>query len=329
MDQSGNPVILAVVDTGVDWQHPDLQNNMWAHKDGIGIDITTVGTSLVDYNPYDVSNIGHGTHVAGLMAAVSNNNTGIIGTMPYRAKIMAIKIFKVGSNGAMSTTSQYFYNGVKFAYLNGAHVINLSLGSVSAGASTDSTAQSAVEEAVAAGSVVTVVIGNAESGTNGRVIDGTTYSSIPGQFSTREGVIGVGSFDSSSGQKSYFSHYSTTFAEIGAPGAEQGSTGIYSTVPRALSSYGRLAGTSQAAPIVAAAAGLAIGIIRDAYGVAPSPKEVERLLLESAEKSPALSTYFKDGNKLNLVRLITKINEDYPLTKTGGQADLPSLGCTK
>jgi hypothetical protein len=74
---------------------------------------------------------------------------------------------------------------------------------------------------------------------------------------------------------------------------------------------------------------MTIGIIREAYGVAPTPKEVERLILASAEKTSNLSTYFKDGNKLNLVRLIAKINEEYPLTKSGGQIDLPSLGCTK
>jgi subtilisin family serine protease len=329
MNMTGPSVNVAVIDTGVDWQHPDIQNNMWAHTNGMGIDITTLNTTLVDYNPFDVSSIGHGTHVAGIIAAVSNNNRGVAGTMPYRGKIMAIKIFRVGTNNALSTTSEYFYNGVKFAYLNGAHVINLSLGSISSGAATDSVAASAVEEAVQNGAVVTTVIGNADGGANGRLIDGTNYSSIPGQYATRPGVIGVGSFDSVNGEKSYFSHYSPVFVEISAPGAEQGSTGIYSTLPRALSSYGRLAGTSQAGPIVSAAAGLTIGIIREAYGVSPTPTEVERLLTESAVKSPNLNTYFKDGNKLDLKSLIAKINADYPLTRTGGSVDLSSNGCAK
>ncbi len=330
MEKTGSPVILAVLDTGVDWQHPDLQNNMWAHTNGMGIDITTLGTSLVDYNPFDMSSIGHGTHVAGLMAAIANNNTGVIGTMPFRAKIMAIKVFKVNTDGSVKSDSVYLGNALEFATLNGAHVINMSLGQVSAGAKTDSTLAAAIEAAVAAGSVVTTVIGNADNGGNGRVIDGTTYSSIPGQFATQSGVLGVGSIDSQNGEKSYFSHYSTTFAEIAAPGAEHGSTGVYSTLPRALSSYGRLAGTSQAAPIVSAAAGLTIGIIREAYGMSPSPAEVERLILESAAKASNLAPYFKDGNKLDLTRLIAKINEDYPLTKSGGGTiDLPSLGCAK
>jgi len=329
MDLTGPPVLLAVIDTGVDWEHPDLKANVWQHVSGWGIDITTVGTALVDYNPFDISGIGHGTHVAGLMAAVSNNGRGIIGTMPYRAKIMAIKIFKREANGELTTTSNFFYNAVKFAYLNGAHVINLSLGAVGPGAATDSLADTAVTEAVQNGSFVTTVIGNADGGANGQLVNGTTFSSIPGQYAVKDGVIGVGSIDSNTGQKSYFSHYSTTFAEIAAPGAEQGTTGVYSTLPTSLSSYGRLAGTSQAAPLVSAAAGLTIGLIRDAYGVAPTPKEVERLIKASAIKAPALTGFFKDGNKLDLTSLVQKINLDYPLTRTGGSVNLQTLGCDK
>lgn len=327
---SGTAVVLAVIDTGVDWQHPDLQNNMWAHTNGIGIDITTVCTGCItDYNPFDLSDIGHGTHVAGLMAAVSNNGQGILGTMPFRAKLMAIKIFKRETNGNLKTNSQYFYNAVRFAYLNGANVINLSLGAVGAGASTDTLAQTALQEAVQHGAFVTTVIGNADGGANGQLVDGTTYSSIPGQYSTMAGVVGVGSFDSSSGEKSVFSHFSPTFVEISAPGAEQGMTGIYSTKPRAQSSYGRLAGTSQAGPIVSAAAGLTIGLIREAYGIVPTPAEVERLLLASAVKSPQLTTYFKDGNRLDLLSLVQKINQEYPLTINGNSTTLSSLGCAR
>lgn len=315
MELTGKPVVLAVIDTGVDSQHPDINANIWPNQQGTGIDITTQGgTGPVDYNPTDVSDIGHGTHVAGLMAAVSNNGQGIIGTMPYRARIMVIKVFRLQTDGSLTTSSQYFANAVRYAYLNGANVINLSLGAVGTGARTDSLAQTAIQEAVARGSVVTVVIGNSEGGANGQLVDGTTYSSIPGQFATMPGVIGVGSYDVNTGSKSYFSHYSTTFAEIAGPGAQQGNTGVYSTIPRSLGSYGQLAGTSQAGPIVSAAAGLTIGLIREATGTVPPPAEVERLILASAAKTPGLASYFKDGNKLDLLNLVQKINEEYSIS---------------
>ncbi|MGE0529162.1 MAG: S8 family serine peptidase [Bdellovibrionales bacterium] len=299
MSTTGSPVTIAVVDTGVDYQHTDLVNNMWAHTNGVGIDITTLNTNLVDYNPFDASDIGHGTHVAGLIAAVSNNNQGIMGTMPHRARIMAIKVFELDEDDELVTSSQHVYNAIRFAYLNGADVVNVSLGSITDGASTDSVAEAGVDEAIADGVVVVTVIGNASGNDDGELINGTTLSSIPGQFATKAGVLGVGSIDVNTGQKSFFSHYSPTYAEIAAPGAEEGSTGIYSTLPGALSSYGRLAGTSQAAPLVSAAAGMVIGILREAYNVSPTPAEVERLILASAVKDPALTTYFKQGNRLD------------------------------
>ncbi|MBX3022309.1 MAG: S8 family serine peptidase [Bdellovibrionales bacterium] len=322
---TGNPVVIAVVDTGIDWMHPDLKNNLWVHSQGVGIDITTLGTSLVDFNPFDVSDFGHGTHVAGLIAAIANNSQGTVGLMPYRAKLMAIKVFKRESNGDLSTTSNFFFNALQFAYLNNADVINLSLGSVTSGSASDPVAESGLDEALQRGVTVTTVIGNADTG-NGQNIDGNTMTSIPGIYASKAGVVGVGSYDVASGGKSYFSHYSTTYAEIAAPGAESSGTGIYSTLPTAQGSYGRLSGTSQSAPLVAAAAGLTIGLIRNAYGIDPTPAEVERLLLTSAVKSTALTTYFKNGNRLDLLNLAQKINTDYPNTRVTSTAGPPQLG---
>ncbi len=327
MKRTGDPVIMAVIDTGVDYAHLDLQANMWRHNQGIGIDITTLGGN-VDYNPTDPSAIGHGTHVAGIIAAASDNTIGITGTMPFRGQIMSIKVFETDPlTGEEFTSSQHVYNAIQFAYLNGAHVINLSLGRIVNGSATDALAETALTEAVNRGVTVITVIGNSDPGENGREVNGTTLTSIPAIYSTKAGVIGVGSFDVRTGQKSLFSHFSTTYAEIGAPGAEQGLTGIYSTLPTRLSSYGRLAGTSQAGPQVTAAAGLTIGLIREAYKIAPTPQEVERLLLASAAKSQDLAPFFKDGNRLDLHRLVQKINEEYPLTKGAQSTDLSSFGC--
>lgn len=316
------PVLLADVDTGVDWTHPDLNSNIWTHQFGVGIDITTLG-GIVNYNPYDISPIGHGTHTSGLMAAVANNGTGIAGAMPFNAKIMAIKVFKLDTGGIPRSSSTYVYNGVKFAFLNGASVINLSLSALSNGATRDSLYDMAFEEAITAGATVVVAVGNSDSGSNGADINGTTLTSLPAFYATKMGAIGVGSIDANTGNKSSFSHYSLIYGEIAAPGAEQGFTGLLSTVTTALGSYGRLAGTSQATPLVSAAAGLTTALIKKAYGVAPTPAEVERLIEASAKKSTALSTYFKDGNRLDYLSLVQKINTDYPLTYTAGTTQPP------
>jgi hypothetical protein len=306
------PVRVAVVDSGVDWQHPDLQANFWVHSQGWGIDATTINSNLVNYNPFDVSSIGHGTHLAGLIGAVSNNSIGVVGTLPFNAKIMAIKIAKLDANNELQITSTYVYNGIQFAILNGANVINLSLQMT--GSSFDAVTSSSVSDALASGITVVGAMGN---GSPGELVDGTTVSYTPAILAPSQGMIAVGSYDSATGQKSSFSNYSTVYAEISAPGAENGvSDGIYSTLPTSKGSYGRLAGTSQSTAIVSGAAALAVSMIKRAYGMTPSPAEVERLLEESAVKNPNLSSYFKDGNQLDLAALVSKIHTEYPLTRT-------------
>ena len=326
------PVLLADIDTGIDWSHPDLQANVWTHSLGVGIDITTLSAPLVNYNPFDISPIGHGTHTSGMMAAVANNGMGIAGAMPYRAKIMAIKVFKLDASSKLVSSSTYVYNGVKFAYLNGATAINLSLSAISSGATRDSLYDMAFEEAINAGAVITVALGNADAGANGADVDGTTLTSLPAYYATKNGAIGVGSIDTTTGNKSSFSHYSTVYGEIAAPGAEAGTTGLVSTVTTALGGYARLAGTSQATPLVTSAAGLTSALIKKAYGIAPTPAEVERLIEASAVKSPALTSYFKDGNRLDYLSLVQKINTDYPQTYTASSptptpTPAPKGGC--
>src|SRR5262249_37945849 len=122
----GTPVRVAVLDTGADTAHPDLQGNLWQNAYGPGIDITTISGGTANFNPVDISPIGHGTHVAGIIGAVSNNATGIIGTMPYDVQPMILKVFQTsGSDVIMTTTS--LQNGIEVAYLNGASIINLSI----------------------------------------------------------------------------------------------------------------------------------------------------------------------------------------------------------
>lgn len=314
---TGDDILVAVVDTGYDvlssatTAHADLHVNQWLHRYGDGIDATTIGTNLVSYSPFDASSNGHGTHISGLIAATTNNNVGTMGMVPRRVQIMAIKIFSWDSNaGDITTTSQAVANGIRFAYLNGAKVINLSVGTIFAGVNDDPVMQDAIQDAVAAGSVVVTVIGNASSG-NGTEVDGVTLSSIPGQYGKNlDGLITVGSVDADTLNKSYFSLFSVNYTEMMAPGAASDGVGIYSTIPMALGSksgYGRLMGTSQAAPMVTGAAALVMQFVHDRTGSWPSPAAVENFMKTHATKSAALEDYVKDGNLLNLQTLGTAL----------------------
>lgn len=310
----GAPVKIAVIDTGIDYTHPDLQANIAQNANGWGIDITTLGGN-VSYNPMDVSPIGHGTHVSGLVAAVSNNGIGVVGTMPFDAQVMAIKIFGSDGQGGVTTTTTYFYNGILFAILNHADVINLSV--EASGTDYDSVAQSGLQQAVNAGIPVAVAMGNGNP--TGQYVDGVTVHVVPAVYSTIRGVIGVASIDADTGALSSFSNYGTNYAEIAAPGASSAGIGITSTVPVSLSSYGQLSGTSQATPLVSAAAALTIGWIKTAYnGQIPSPAEVETLILGSADISVPLTNFVQQARRLDLYNLSNVIMTNYPNTAAPG-----------
>jgi thermitase len=271
----------------------------------------------------DVSPIGHGTHVSGIVAAVSNNGIGVVGTMPFGAEIMAIKIFASNGTGGTTTSTSDFFNGLQFAVLNGADVINLSLEDDST--DYDSVAQQGLQMAIGAGIPVVVAMGNGNP--TGQSVDGTTVHVVPAVYSTTPGVIGVASFDADSGVLSAFSNYGTTYAEIAAPGASSAGVGITSTLPLKMSSYGQLSGTSQSTPMVSAAAALTIGWLKTAYnGQKPTPAEVENLIETSADSSALLTNYVQGGRRLNLYNLAEAILSKYPRTQGTGPTTLPHAG---
>ncbi|KAF0128255.1 MAG: peptidase S8/S53 subtilisin kexin sedolisin [Bacteroidetes bacterium] len=126
--------VIAIIDTGVDWDHPDLDDNIWTNLDEIpdnGIDDDnngyiddTRGWDFInnDNNPNDDNS--HGTHVAGIAAAEGNNGIGICG-VAWNAKIMPVKMLQSSGSGNSSNLA----SAIEYAYDNGATVINMSLGS--------------------------------------------------------------------------------------------------------------------------------------------------------------------------------------------------------
>ncbi|ACX51664.1 peptidase S8 and S53 subtilisin kexin sedolisin [Ammonifex degensii KC4] len=113
----GNGIIVAVLDTGVDYNHPDLKDNMW-HDPQTG----TPGYDFVNNDPYPVDDNGHGTHVAGIIAAELNGQGGV-GVAP-QAKIMAVKVMNADGWG----TSAQIVQGINYAAGHGARIINMSFG---------------------------------------------------------------------------------------------------------------------------------------------------------------------------------------------------------
>lgn len=111
----GRGALIAVVDTGVDVHHPDLESRIVAHSDADFVDSSSNDGAQDEH--------GHGTHVAGIAAAVANNGIGVAGVAP-RAKILPVRV--LDSDGSGTTTA--IAEGIRYAAKRGADVINLSLG---------------------------------------------------------------------------------------------------------------------------------------------------------------------------------------------------------
>jgi len=242
-------VVVAIVDSGIDLSHPDLTGVLWTNADeiaGNGIDddgngyVDDVhGYDLADSDPTPADANGHGTHVAGIAAAATNNGVGVAGT-GWGATIMPVRVLDAqGEGGAWDVM-----NGIYYATDNGAQVINLSLGGYSNGCSY---MEDAIAYAQAHGVLVIAAAGN----------DGNKSwfdPSDPGNWfypAACEGVLGVAATDQSDVHAA-FSNYGD-WVDVAAPGV-----GIYSTYWRLDLSgvYAQMSGTSMATPFVSGVAAL-------------------------------------------------------------------------
>lgn len=249
--------IIGIIDTGVDWTHPDLSPNIWTNWDEIpGNGVDDDGNGKIDdrrgwdfinndNNPMDDNS--HGTHVAGIAAAKGNNSIGIAG-IAWNSKIMPIKVMQSSGFGSSSDIA----NGVNYARLNGATILNLSIGSYGESL----TLKTALENAYSTAVIV------AAAGNDGYKIDPpyppppvykpmfpACYPWVLGVMATGQsgGLSGFSNFDPS-GPVVYTNSYGHNY-EISTPGVS-----ILSTFPNG--GYHLLNGTSMAAPIVSGAVAL-------------------------------------------------------------------------
>jgi len=215
---------VAVVDSGVQGNHPDLSSHMASGYNAIN------GSALSKSSSSD--DCGHGTHVAGIIAAGLNNGVGVVG-MAQRAFIRPVKVLNHTLLNGCSGSDASVAEGIAWAAEH-AHVINLSFGS----SDPSSAEQSAVDYALDLGRVVIAAAGNHDS----TQPNGVSY---PAAY---PGVLGVAAV-ASSWKPASFSNYGY-WVDVAAPGVD-----IVSTIP---GGYEYMSGTSMAAPYVSAEAVLAI-----------------------------------------------------------------------
>lgn len=222
---AGDAVTVAVIDTGGDLDHPDLAANI------VGSYSAVFGES-----PEDV--IGHGTHVAGTVAAVANNG-GVVGVAP-QVNLLVVKVFTSDGYGFDFDVAQ----GINWAVANGADVINMSLG----GPSDSFLIKSAIQNAAAAG--VTLVAAAGNCGDSGYPYNGCSYQDQPLYPAAYAEVIAVAATTESNAQASFSN--AGSYVELAAPGVN-----TYSTCPDNAYCYSN--GTSMASPHVAGVAAILHG----------------------------------------------------------------------
>lgn len=186
----GSGVTIAVIDTGVDLDHPDLQAKIVA------------GWDYVNNDNFADDDNGHGTHVAGIAAASGNNGIGIAG-VSWGARVMPLKVLSSAGSGTTADLAE----AITYAADNGAKVINMSLGASCGSGWPD--VEEAVNYAVGKGALLVAAAGN----------NGSTAVLCPGALN---GVVAVGATDSNDARPSY-SNYGAAL-DVAAPGS-----GIYST----------------------------------------------------------------------------------------------------
>ena len=274
---TGSGVVVAVVDTGVQASHPDLAGRVLKGHDFVGND-----SNADDGN-------GHGTHVAGIIAANTYNSIGVAG-MTKAARILPVRVLDSKGSGLDGNVAA----GITWATDHGADVISMSLAGGRSSAET-----SAVAYAISKGVVVVAAAGNIDKEHPSRC---PILGSNPAVYPAAEpGVIGVASINSARAVSSF--SLCGNWVDVTAPGE-----GIWSTYRG--SAYAELSGTSMATPYVSATAALAI----EEIGTGWTPAGVSQLLTGTATDLGA-SGWDKDSGYglINPVAMLSHINTHFSL----------------
>jgi subtilisin family serine protease len=261
---SGKGIIVAVLDTGVDINHPDLAGNIWTNTkeipgngkddDNNGFVDDRNGWDFVqqDHRPEDLN--GHGTHVAGTIAALKNG-FGVTGVAP-QVKVMPVQVLSSTGKGSSFDIDR----GIRYAVDNGARIINISIG----GNFNNAAVVDAISYARSKGVLIVVGAGN----------DAEQTPSFPAIYSRQfDNVLSVGSHNSASVQSPTTNHVGTSRAvQVDAPGEQ-----IYSTALSA--GYRTMSGTSMAAPQVSALAALVLSANPNL-----TPGQLRKIIVDSADR---------------------------------------------
>jgi subtilisin family serine protease len=279
----GNPnVIVAVIDTGVDYNHEDLSFNMWRNPNPSTAD-DVVGYDFAHDDGLPFDDHSHGTHTAGTVGAVGGNGKGISGVSQL-VSIMALKFIEANGSG----TTENAIRAIDYAITHGAKVMSNSWGGE---ADDDNHAlYEAIQRAEENDVLFVAAAGNGGRDSVGDDNDSSEEKSFPAAFDNPN-IISVAATDEKD-DLPFFSNYGANSVHLGAPGVN-----ILSTVPG--NRYKANSGTSMACPHVAGAAALVWAMDKSL-----SYQRVKEILLDSVDPIPALEGKTVTGGRLNVAKAL-------------------------
>lgn len=292
-------IVVAIADTGIDVNHPDLKNNLWKNPGETGLDkngkdkatngVDDDGNGYVDdvhgwnfvNNNHDLTdNHGHGTHIAGIIGAEGGNNYGVTGVAP-KVSLMVLKYFDPNSAGDNLKNTIRAFN---YAVQMNAHIINYSGG----GLEFSPPEYNAVKRAEQKGILFVAAAGNERTNS-----DFNKY--YPADYPL-DNIISVTAINPTLRVLSS-SNYGVNTVDIAAPGEN-----IYSTLPN--KSFGPMTGTSQATAFVSGVAALLMAHNRDF-----DAKAVRKYILRTGDNLEWLRSKTSTSKKLNVYRALTMLDQ--------------------
>jgi thermitase len=283
INKGSREIIVAVIDTGIDPNQPDLKDNLWRKPgtletkiiNGKKTETFEYGWDFVKNEANPLDSHGHGTHVAGIVGASAKGSAGAAGVAP-NVSIMAIRYYSQTASGAENLANTI--KAIHYAIDNGAHIINYSGG----GAEFSSGERKAIERAEKKGILFIAAAGNEHRDT-----DKESNKYYPGAYGLSN-IIAVAATDINNELLSS-SNWGGSTVHVTAPGEN-----IYSTLPNG--KYGYLTGTSQGTAFVT---GLAALMMSEDSSLRNKPEAVKAAILNNVDKIEGLKSKVISGGRIN------------------------------